>query len=152
MDECGYKRRRFISYDNATVNQCVRIAYELVRKRGLNFLNSILGYGRYFRDNGDTCMTDEYGKYKFHYCKDTGAGADVCKEGPPQQVQYNKRQQMGHERLSLIAYCAHLWCTWEGRRSGIGVGQDTVTVSWINSLVWGNVCCNFYVFGQKKRL
>ena len=48
-------------------------------------------------------MTDEYGKYKFHYCKDTGAGADVCKEGPPQQVQYNKRQQMGHERVSLIA-------------------------------------------------
>ena len=108
VDECGYKRRRFISYDNATVNQCVRIAYELVRKRGLNFLNSILGYGRYFRDNGDTCMTDEYGKYKFHYCKDTGAGADVCKEGPPQQVHWYStinanKWVMSAYRLSLIA-------------------------------------------------
>jgi hypothetical protein len=44
------------------------------------------GYGKYFRDGGDTCMTDEYGKFKYHYCKEAGGGADVCKETPPQQV------------------------------------------------------------------
>ncbi len=45
-----------------------------------------VGYGKYFRDGGDTCMTDEYGKFKYHYCKEAGGGADVCKETPPQQV------------------------------------------------------------------
>ena len=87
MDECGYKRRRFISYDNATVNQCVRIAYELVRKRGLNFLNSILGYGRYFRDNGDTRMS-------------TGSTSSTTARIPGQEQMSAKRVR--HSRYSTI--------------------------------------------------
>jgi hypothetical protein len=31
-------------------------------------------------------MTDEYGKYKFHYCKDSGPGSEVCHESAPEQV------------------------------------------------------------------
>lgn len=46
----------------------------------------IAGYGRYFRDGGKTCQTNNWGKMKFHYCdKAGGMGAEACKQGPPPQ-------------------------------------------------------------------
>ena len=29
-----------------------------------------LGYGRYLRDQGQTCQTNQFGKFKHHYCSD----------------------------------------------------------------------------------
>ena len=47
----------------------------------------LAGYGRYLRDKGQTCETNEFGLGKHHYCKRSGwRGADPCTSSrPPEQ-------------------------------------------------------------------
>ena len=51
--------------------------------------SKLSGYGRYLRNKGNTCQTDNNGPYKYHYCDQQGEGKDICKSGspPPQSSQ-----------------------------------------------------------------
>jgi hypothetical protein len=46
---------------------------------------NIAGYGSYYRKSaeGQKCLTDEYGKNKFHMCAEMGRGETICKDRAP---------------------------------------------------------------------
>ncbi len=47
---------------------------------------NIAGYGSFYRkkdENMAQCLTDEYGKNKFHMCNEPGRGEDICKDRAP---------------------------------------------------------------------
>merc|ERR1719187_273584 len=46
-------------------------------------VSAMSGYGRYLRDNGQTCQTDGNGPMKYHYCAKRGGGDEVCHGGRP---------------------------------------------------------------------
>ena len=41
---------------------------------------NLAGYGRYMRDQGRTCQTNEFGLGKHHYCESSGWGQPVCRQ------------------------------------------------------------------------
>jgi hypothetical protein len=49
---------------------------------------NIAGYGTYFRtrEGKPLCLTDEFGKNKFHICSKLGSGKEVCSTSPPPQT------------------------------------------------------------------
>ena len=48
------------------------------RFKDAGVLAKLAGYGRYHRNGGKTCQTDQHGKYKYHYCQKLGGGSEVC--------------------------------------------------------------------------
>ena len=64
-----------------------RIKYACVPKPGFNDIQpgKLAGYGKYQRDFGNTCQTNQYGKMKYHYCETKGHGDQVCRKDPAPQ-------------------------------------------------------------------
>ena len=63
-------------------------------------VSAMSGYGRYLRDNGQTCQTDGNGPMKYHYCAKRGGGDEVCHGGRPPRTKecrkfFNSRDTPG---------------------------------------------------------
>ena len=62
---------------------------------------NIAGYGLFFRISRDSpekqkCLTDEYGRNKFHTCSQDGRGEDVCLDSrPPESPTCKVRHRSG---------------------------------------------------------
>ena len=56
-----------------------------------NVQSKVAGYGKFLRDNGTTCQTDEQGLMKYHYCENKGTGKHVCEQKPPPQGKHCKK-------------------------------------------------------------
>ncbi len=69
---------------------------------------NIAGYGLFFRISRDSpekqkCLTDEYGRNKFHTCSQDGRGEDVCLDSRPPESPTCKVRSLPYVRYSVVS-------------------------------------------------
>ena len=61
----------------------------------------LAGYGKYHRNRGDTCQTNQFGKFKYHYCK---GGPNPCrKDKVPEDEECSKFYDKNKEGVKDVS-------------------------------------------------